>query len=88
MEIKKETSRKIGTIKDYKGICDACQIDLEYSGDLDFIEIVNNDEMVLLIPIDTLACPNCSKTIGRITLLKNLEISGELEAVRQKRKHE
>ena len=81
MEIKKETSRKIIKLEGYRGVCDACQIDLEYLGELFFIEIVNDDDKVLLVPIDTLFCPNCSKTIGTVTLLKNLEISEELESI-------
>lgn len=85
MIIKKESSRTAGRLQGYKGMCDGCQVDLEYFGELIVVEIENDNDKVLLVPIDILSCPNCSKTIQTITLLKNLEISEELKSIQFKK---
>ena len=39
MKIIKETNRIIGTVQEYKGVCDGCYMDLEYIGELIVIEV-------------------------------------------------
>jgi dUTPase len=83
MIIIKETNREIGTLGGYNGICDGCQIDLEYKGDLVVIKVDENDEEVVLVSKDRIICPNCNKEIVTMKLYKNLEISRELNKIKK-----
>ena len=86
MKLIKETNRPIYSFKDYVGVCDGCQIELEYPEELVLIEVGRTDEMVLLVPKDTLICPNCSLQIGTLKLYKLLDVTEEFKSVRIKNK--
>jgi hypothetical protein len=75
----KETSRTVVTLERYDGVCDGCGTPLSYVGQLILIEILNNDDVMVLVPIDRLVCPFCNKDIVTIKLWKNLEVSKELK---------
>lgn len=78
MDLIKKTNRKIGRLDHYDGICGGCGTPLTYDGELIVVTILDNDEKLLLVPIDTIACPCCSRDILVITLWKNLDVSKEL----------
>ena len=82
MNIIKETDRKMGTLQEYKGICDGCGVDLEYTGELIVIELQKTDDAFYLCSKDRLVCPNCNNEIAILKLYKNLEISAELKAIK------
>lgn len=83
MNIIKETDRKIGTLQEYHGACDGCQVDLEYIGELVVIEVENTDDVVSLCPKDTLVCPNCNHQIALLRLYKNLDITAALSEIKK-----
>ena len=78
MKIIKETSRKIGTIQTYRGVCDSCGTPVEYNDELVVIEIDSTEEKYVFVPVDCLVCPECSKQIHVIYVYKSMDISGEI----------
>ena len=78
MKIIKETSRNIGTIQTYRGVCDSCGTPVEYESELTVIEIDSTEEKYVFVPVDCLVCPECSKQIQVIYVYKNMDISGEI----------
>lgn len=87
MKIIKKTSRKIGTVREYKGVCEGCGAELEYLDELIVIEIGLDDEKAMLVPIDRLICSSCNHEISILKLYRSMEISGELEIIKHESNH-
>jgi hypothetical protein len=83
MEIIKETNRLVAAITGYDGICDGCGTPLTYPGELIIIVAYESDKCDLLVPVDRLSCPYCSKSIQVIRRWKTLEVSKELQEIKK-----
>lgn len=84
MNIIKETNRRVVKMMGYQGVCDGCGTPITYDDELLVIEVpdMENDERVVVVPIDILVCPSCRHTIQAIRIWKNLEITSELEGIK------
>jgi hypothetical protein len=81
LKLVREVHRTLGLVRGWKGICDACQIDLEYDEEFVVILVKEDDIQRFSVPIDLMSCPNCSHTIELIRDYKNLDISKEIEKI-------
>ena len=74
----KKTSRRIVSNRDYGGVCHNCNSPIAYDGEIVAIEIANENDYWLVIPIDVYECPYCNNIIETMRIYKSLEVSKEL----------
>lgn len=79
MKIIKETDRKIVNMGGYMGVCHGCNTPLEYEDNLIVIIVKEFPDRKIVVPIDTLSCPYCSKDIATMTIYKSLEVTNEIK---------
>jgi hypothetical protein len=80
-ELIKKTSRRIGSVKSFDGVCHKCNSPVCFREEFFVVEIENTDTLFCFVPIDTLLCPHCGVNMEAMTIYKTLDVTKELSKV-------
>ncbi len=84
MHVIRKTIREVGTLKS-NGSCVSCGVDHEYPEEgIVVIKFFEDEGRTIFVPVDTLECPSCGKSIDRIIVYKSLDITEELASLKGK----
>jgi hypothetical protein len=73
---------KIYSMNSYSGICGCCAAPVEYSERFYIRWAWEDDRVLCFIPLTCFSCPSCNEKIARITIYKTMNITDELQSIK------
>lgn len=84
MELNRKTERKLMKVWGYKGVCNNCATPVEFPDEFIVVVLEDKEDVFYVVPIDMFECPYCFQIFSIMQVWKNLDVSQELEPVRNK----
>lgn len=79
-DLVRRTSRTVRLARDYIGVCNICGGKVGRLGDMVVIELEEQSDRWLVVPIDQFYCPHCEEPVGVVTIWKSLNVTAEFGA--------
>ena len=76
---------KLVSIGKYTGVCDSCGVEVEYGSSFYAWFVKETESEQLHIPLIPFTCPSCMRHVVVVRLFKTLDITQELEAIKNDR---